>query len=85
MPFFTFTSEAFDHQVDDAMKLAQEGPVFITEDGYKTHVLLSIEEYRKISDKGLNIGDMLSNTAAAEIDFELPPREMQAFSSLDAD
>jgi len=85
MPFFTLTSEEFDHQVEDAMKLSQEGPVFVTEDGYKTHVLLSIEEYRKISDKGLNLGDMLSNAAAAEIDFELPKREIQEFRSLDAD
>jgi hypothetical protein len=47
--------------------------VFITDRGRPAHVLLSIEEYRKIANKGGNILDMLAMPGVGDIDFE-PPR-----------
>jgi PHD/YefM family antitoxin component YafN of YafNO toxin-antitoxin module len=76
----TLSSKEFD--VESAKKSADDGPVFLTEDGHKTHVLLSVESYKRFTTEGLTLGDLLSNPAAAEIEFELPEREAQEFLSL---
>jgi prevent-host-death family protein len=69
----TFTSREFNQNVSRARKAAGKGPVFITDRGRPAHVLLSIEEYRKITGKHENIIDLLGDPKAADIDFE-PPR-----------
>jgi prevent-host-death family protein len=73
MPITTVTSREFNQNVSRARKAASKGPVFITDRGRPAHVLLSIEEYRKITGKHESIVDLLSDPKAAEIDFE-PPR-----------
>ena len=69
----TLSSEEFDQSPSRAKKPTSNGPVFIAEDGRHTHVLLSIEEYRKIGGKAESIHDLLAMPEAAEIEFE-PPR-----------
>ena len=73
MPITTLSSREFNQAASRAKNAAQKGPVFITDRGRTTHVLLSVEEYTKISGSCRSIGDMLSDPAAAEIDFD-PPR-----------
>jgi len=80
-----FEASQFGPEIDEARRAAEAGPVFITEDGRKTAVLLSLEEYKRVSGKGLTIGDLLGDAAAAEIEFELPKREIQEFRNLDWD
>ena len=47
--------------------------MFITDRGEITHVLLTVEEYRKITAGGKTILDLLAMPEAAEVEFE-PPR-----------
>ncbi|MGB9028749.1 MAG: type II toxin-antitoxin system Phd/YefM family antitoxin [Acidobacteriaceae bacterium] len=73
MPITTVTSREFNQDVGRAKKAAVKGPVFITDRGRPAHVLLSIEEYRKITGKHDSIVDLLAAPKAADIEFE-PPR-----------
>ena len=73
MPITKLSSRKFDQDPSLAKKAAEGGPVFITDRGGPTHVLLTIEEYLKITQKQENILDMLAMPGVAEIEFE-PPR-----------
>lgn len=73
MPITTLSSREFNQDTSRAKRAARKGPVFITDRGRPAHVLLSIEEYRKIANKGGNILDMLAMPGVGDIDFE-PPR-----------
>ena len=74
MPITTLSSREFSQNTGRAKKAAQSGPVFITDRGRQTHVLLSIEEYRRLQSKGMNIAEALAMSAGGE-DFEFdPPR-----------
>ena len=73
MPMTTLTSRAFNQDTGAAKRAAMRGPVLITDRGRPSHVLLSIEDYRKLASPQTSIVDLLAMPAAAEIDFE-PPR-----------
>ena len=73
MAITTLSSREFNQDTSRAKKAAERGPVIITDRGRPAHVLLTIEEYRKITGKRENILDLLAMPAAAEIEFE-PPR-----------
>ncbi|OBZ93338.1 prevent-host-death protein [Pararhizobium polonicum] len=45
----TFSSREFNQDTGRAKKAAVDGPVFITDRGRPAHVLLSIEEYQKLT------------------------------------
>ncbi len=72
MTITTLSSREFNHDASRAKKAAKQGPVFITDRGRPAHVLLTIKEYRKITNKQENILD-LAMPDAAEVEFE-PPR-----------
>lgn len=69
----TMTSREFNQDAGRAKRAAAEGPVFITDRGRPAHVLLSIEEYRRLTGAGARIADLLHAPDAAEAEFE-PPR-----------
>jgi hypothetical protein len=46
--------------------------VFITHRGKPTHVLLSIEEYQRLTGQRPNIADSLGTPDVADIEFEPP-------------
>ena len=52
-----------------AKRAAELGPVFITERGKPTHVLLCMEDYRRLEGKNRRLADALSMAGLAEIDF----------------
>ena len=54
-------------------RASSNGPVFITDRGRPAHVLLTIREYQRITNKRESILDLLAMPEAAEIEFE-PPR-----------
>ena len=70
----TLSSEEFDQNPSRAKRAAKDGPVFITEHGIHAYVLLTMEEYRKITSKRESIVDLLAMPEMAEIDidFEFP-------------
>lgn len=76
----TLSSREFNQDTGRAKKAAENGPVFITDRGRPAHVLLSIEEYRRLTGlmeaepvKEKTIAELLSMPADDDIDFE-PPR-----------
>jgi len=73
MTITTMTSREFNQKTNEAKKAAESGPVFITDRGHTAHVLLSIEEYQKITRKGKNILELLAMPGDEDFDFE-PPR-----------
>ena len=74
MTITTLSSQDVDHDIGLARKAASDGPVFITDHGIPVHVLMTIEEYRKLTGGGKNLIDLLSMPeGAGDIDFE-PPR-----------
>ena len=73
MSITTITSREFNQDASKAKRAALSGPVFITDRGRPAHVLLTIEEYQKITHKQESILDLLAMPDAADIDFD-PPR-----------
>ena len=73
MTITTLSSREFSQDTTRAQQAAKQGPVFITDHGQHAHVLLTIEDYRKLTGKQESIVDMLSYPGAGEIDFD-PPR-----------
>ena len=73
MPITTVTSRELNQDVGSAKKAANSGPVFITDRGKPAHVLLSIEDYRRLAGQGRSLAEALSMPGLADIDFE-PPR-----------
>jgi prevent-host-death family protein len=68
----TLSSREFNQDASRAKKAALQGPVFITDRGKPAHVLLSIEEYLRITGQTLSIVDMLAMSEDDEIDFDPP-------------
>lgn len=73
MAIATFSSREFNRDVTRAKKAARAGPVFITDRGRPAHVLLTIEEYRRLTGDQPNLVDLLAMPGAADVEFE-PPR-----------
>ncbi len=73
MAITTLSSREFNQDAGRAKRAASRGPVFITDRGRPAHVLLSIKEYQKITNKQKSILDLLAMPEAAQIEFE-PPR-----------
>jgi prevent-host-death family protein len=73
MTITTLSSREFNQDISRAKKAAAQGPVFITDRGEPAHVLLSIEEYRRIKGGQRKIADALAMPGVADIEFE-PPR-----------
>ena len=63
----TLTSREFNQDTGRAKTAAKDGPVIITDRGRPAHVLLSIEEYRRLTG-GDRIADLLDWPGAADID-----------------
>ncbi|WP_404404712.1 type II toxin-antitoxin system Phd/YefM family antitoxin [Pelagibacterium halotolerans] len=72
MPITTLTSRELNHDIGRAKKAAKHGPVFITDRGKPAHVLMSIEEYQRLTKQRRNIADALAMPGAADIDIEFP-------------
>jgi len=64
------TSREFNQDASGAKKAAINGPVFITDRGRPAHVLLSIEEYQRLTGNLQSIVDLLAMPNADDIDFE---------------
>lgn len=72
MPITTLSSREFNQDTSRAKKAASEGPVFITDRGKTAHVLLSIEDYQRITGGHRKIADALAMPGLADIEFAAP-------------
>ena len=60
-------------EINQDMDAAKSGPVYITDRGTPAHVLLSIEDYRRLTGQGRSLVEALSLPGLADVDFD-PPR-----------
>ena len=79
----TISSREFNQDTGRAKQAAKHGPVFITDRGRPAHVLLSIEEFERLSsppvrETRVSLAELLSDPASAHIDFD-PPRMFMGF------
>lgn len=73
MAVTTFSSREFNQAASEAKRAANNGPVFITDRGRPAHVLMSLEDYQRLTKQRRNIADALAMPGIADIEFE-PPR-----------
>ncbi len=78
MAITTLSSREFNQDTSRAKKATAKGPVFITDRGRPAHVLLSIEDYRRITGKRQSIADLLAIPGPADGELELPRRTERA-------
>ena len=73
MTITTLSSRELNQDVSRAKKAARKGPVFITDRGKPTHVLLSFEDYQRLTGKRRTIVEALSMPGLTDIEVEFPP------------
>lgn len=75
----TLSSREFNQDASRAKKAALQGPVFITDRGKPAHVLLSIDEYLRLTGQTQNIVELLSMDSDDEIEFDPPKLSGELF------
>ncbi|AWG29511.1 MULTISPECIES: type II toxin-antitoxin system Phd/YefM family antitoxin [Burkholderia cepacia complex] len=72
MTITTLSSRELNQDVTKAKKATKDGPVFITDRGRPAHVLLSFEEYQRLTRQQRNIADSLAMPGVEDIEFDPP-------------
>lgn len=73
MAVTTISSRELNQDTSRAKQAASKGPVFITDRGRPAHVLLTIEEYQKLTGCHTSIVDQLAMPGVEDTEFD-PPR-----------
>ena len=66
------SSREFNQDTSRAKKAANDGPVFITDRGKPAHVLLSIQEYHRLTGGHQKIADLLAMPGVEEVELNIP-------------
>jgi prevent-host-death family protein len=72
MRITTLSSREFNQDTSRAKKAANDGPVFITDRGKPAHVLLSIQEYQRLTGGRQKIADLLAMPGIEDLELEIP-------------
>jgi prevent-host-death family protein len=78
----TLSSREFNQHSSEAKRAADSGPVYITDRGRPTHVLLNVKEYRRLTGSARSIVDLLSMDTDLSFD---PPRSREVANGADFD
>ena len=73
MTITTLSSRQFNQDASKAKKAAMAGPVYITDRGRPAHVLLTFDEYKKITGGQTKIADLLAMPGIEEVELDIPP------------
>lgn len=76
------SSREFNQGTSRAKHAAKAGPVVITDRGRPSHVLLTIEDYRRLVGPAWNVIDLLATPGAENVAFE-PPRMRAPYRVID--
>jgi PHD/YefM family antitoxin component YafN of YafNO toxin-antitoxin module len=79
-PATTISSRRFNQDRSAAKKLAETGPVIITDRGRPTHVLMTHEEYKRISARPMSLLEALAQPGGDEYDVDLDIPRFTGFS-----
>ena len=69
----TLSSREFNQDTSGAKKAARKGPVFITDRGRPAHVLMSIDDYRRLAGGQVSLLEAIAQPGATDFGFD-PPR-----------
>ena len=79
----TITSREFNRDVSAAKRAAERGPVTITDHGRRSHVLLTADEFDRLSGERELVGERLWARGTEHIELELPERRVETPRELD--
>jgi prevent-host-death family protein len=77
------TSREFNQDTARAKREAATAPVFITDRGKPTHVLMTVEEYERLAKPRKTIGELLYWPGAADVELPLPERQIEPIREFD--
>jgi prevent-host-death family protein len=72
MTITTLSSREFNQDTSRAKQATRKGPVYITDRGRPAHVLLTIEEYQRLTGRSKSLAEALHMPGAADIEFDPP-------------
>jgi hypothetical protein len=72
MTVTTLTGVELTQDVGQARQAALQGPVFITDRGRPAHVLLSFQDYQRLTGNRASIADLLAMPGAEAVELEMP-------------
>lgn len=78
MTVTTLSGRELNQDLGRAKRATKDGPVIITDRGRPAHVLLSFDEYKRLTGKMRTLGDMLATPGAEDVDLPLPQRSEQS-------
>jgi prevent-host-death family protein len=73
MRMTTLSSRELNHDVSNAKRAARNGPVIITDRGKPSHVLMTYDEFSRLTGRGRSLIEALSMPGLSDIEFD-PPR-----------
>lgn len=79
----TITSRDFNRDVSAAKRAAEQGPVTITDHGRRSHVLLTADEFDRLTGRQEPMGDRLWRDQDPSIDLDLPERRIEPERDVD--
>jgi prevent-host-death family protein len=65
-----FSSREFNQDVSSAKRVARLEPVFVTDRGKPTHVLMSIEAFRQLAGQTESLVELLAMPGSADVDVD---------------
>ena len=72
MTITTISSREFNQDTSRAKKAAQDGPVLITDRGRPAHVLITIEEYQRLTGAPITLAEALAQPDVSDFEFDPP-------------
>ena len=76
MTITTLSSRELNHDVSRAKKAAKDGPVVITDRGKPSHVLMTYDEFCRLSGKRRSLTQALAMPGLSDIEFDTPRVEI---------
>jgi prevent-host-death family protein len=73
----TLTSREFNQDTARAKREAASGPVFVTDRGKPTHVLLTVADYERLTGPKMTVAEAFYWPGASDIDLPLPERKIE--------
>jgi prevent-host-death family protein len=73
----TLTAREFNQDTARAKREAASGPVFVTDRGKPTHVLLTVADYERLTGPKMTVAEAFYWPGAADIDLPLPERKIE--------
>jgi prevent-host-death family protein len=77
------TSREFNQDTARAKREAAKAPVYITDRGRPTHVLVTVEEFERLTGPRKSIADLFYYPGADEVDLPLPERTIEPPREID--